>query len=132
MLNRGARGALRGLTFTNVTVRVGVYGNATRAGVHDLRPVNVGPETIAANVSGWFFEAADARVRGGAVAFVPPAQPTWARGVCNATTTRLASILRASRARRRSEATRRDGIPRDGNYRRRFGSQREGGGGGLK
>jgi polygalacturonase len=85
VLNRGARGALRGLTFTNVTVRVGVYGNATRAGVHDLRPVNVGPETIAANVSGWFFEAADARVRGGAVAFVPPAQPTWARGVCNAT-----------------------------------------------
>jgi polygalacturonase len=85
VLNRGERGALRGLTFSNVTVRVGVYGNATRAGVHDLRPVNVGPETIAANVSGWFFEAADARVLGGAVTFVPPAQPTWARGACNAT-----------------------------------------------
>lgn len=85
VFNLGEPGALRDLTFSNVTVRVGVYGNATRAGVHDLRPVNVGPETIAANVSGWFFQGAAARVLGGAVTFVPPAQPTWSRGVCNAT-----------------------------------------------
>jgi len=84
--DQGDAGAmLSGLLFSNVSVIVGVFGNFTRPGVHDLRPVNSGsPEPTPepqANVTGWWFEhAADVHVVGGSVSFVGAQQPFWAPG----------------------------------------------------
>jgi polygalacturonase len=78
--------AIDGIHFSDVTVVVAVLGNATRPGVHDLRPIDAGnpqPDTVAANVTGYWFEhVAGVTVTGGGVAFAGPPQPTWARGVC--------------------------------------------------
>jgi hypothetical protein len=81
----GAGARLAGLLFSNVTVIVGVFGNHTRPGVHDLRPLDAGTleptQEPQADVTGWGFEhAADVKVVGGSVAFVGPAQPFWAPG----------------------------------------------------
>lgn len=85
---RGAGPGLSGVRLLNVTVRVGVYGNATaeRGGEHDFRPVDAGartPEIVPANVTGYWLEhAGDVAIVGGSVAFVGPAQRWWARGTC--------------------------------------------------
>lgn len=82
--------SISGIRFDNVTVIVGIYGNATRPGVHDFRPIDPGqptPEQIQANVTGYWFEhVADAAVTGGSVVFEGPPQPFWSRGVCSAST----------------------------------------------
>ena len=89
VLSRDQGGAgptfLAGLRFENVSVIVGVFGNDTRPGVHDLRPVDPGsPEPSAepqANVTGlWFEHASDVQVIGGSVAFVGTQQPFWQPG----------------------------------------------------
>jgi hypothetical protein len=75
--------ALTSLLFSNVSLVIGVYGNYTRPGVHDLRPVSTGPSPLEpsaepqANCTGFWFEHADSvRVVGGSVAFVgAPPQP---------------------------------------------------------
>ena len=87
----GAGPGISGVVFTNVSVVVGVFGNATgRRGVHDFRPVDDGrptPPLVPANVTGYWVEhAAGVIVTGGAVAFLGPAQPYWALGVCVAST----------------------------------------------
>lgn len=87
----GSGPGISGVVLNNVTLRVGVYGNATgrRGGVHDFRPVDAGrptPEIVAANVTGWWFEHSSATVVGGSAAFVGTPQPFWARGVCLAAT----------------------------------------------
>lgn len=83
--NASATGAaISGLRFLNVTVIVGTYGNATRPGVHDFRPMDAGqptPEKVNASVAGYWFEhAAGIVVEGGAVGFEGPPQPWWAPG----------------------------------------------------
>jgi polygalacturonase len=81
-------GAVQGLALFNTTLRIGVYGNATRKGLHDLRPLD-GAELFPHNVTGWFWggvggaAGAGARVQGGAVAFEGAPQPWWARGMCS-------------------------------------------------
>lgn len=80
--------ALTSLLFSNVSLVIGVYGNYTRPGVHDLRPVSTGPSPLEpsaepqANCTGFWFEHADSvRVVGGSVAFVgAPPQPFWQPG----------------------------------------------------
>ena len=85
--DQGDAGAakLAGLLFSNVTIIVGVFGNYTRPGVHDLRPLDAGtpePEQEPqANVTGWWFEhVSDVTVVGGSVSFVGARQPFWAPG----------------------------------------------------
>lgn len=82
-------GAVAGLLFENTTLRVGVFGNATRRGLHDLRPLDRGKALLPHNVTGWYWggvggaPGGGARVAGGAVQFVGAPQPWWARGVCS-------------------------------------------------
>ena len=82
-------GAISGLLLANATLRVGVYGNATRKGLHDLRPVNTGSQYEARNVSGWYFggvggePGVGARIDHGAAEFVGAARPWWMRGFCS-------------------------------------------------
>lgn len=78
---------ISGITLQNVTVIVGVYGNATRPGVHDFRPVDPGaasPQSLQANVTGWWMEhAGPVTVQGGSVLFnASQAQPFWTPGTC--------------------------------------------------
>ena len=82
-----ATGLVQNVSFQNVTVIVGVFGNFTRPGVHDLRPVGAGsPEPTAlpqANCTGfWFEHASGVAVSGGSsVAFVGSTrQPFWQPG----------------------------------------------------
>ena len=91
VLARGATGAgaVTGLLLQNVTLRVGVYGNATRRGLHDLRPLRVGNQTLQHSVTGWYWGGVGggagqgARVLGGAAGFEGPPQAWWARGTCS-------------------------------------------------
>ena len=73
-----------GWRFVNVSVVVGSYGNATRPGVHDFRPIDAGqptPETVNATIAGYWFEhVAGVVVEGGSVAFQGAPQPWWAPG----------------------------------------------------
>jgi polygalacturonase len=73
-----------GWRFVNVSVVVGSYGNATRPGVHDFRPMDAGqptPETVNATIAGYWFEhVAGVVVEGGSVAFQGAPQPWWAPG----------------------------------------------------
>ena len=89
VLSRDQGGAaaalLSDVLFRNTSVVVGVFGNATRPGVHDLRPVGAdSPEPSSepqANCTGFWFEHANAAsVNGGGVAFLGPAQPWWQPG----------------------------------------------------
>ena len=75
------------ILFNDAVVRVGVYGNATRPGVHDFRPVDSSTISVHANVTGYWFESVGASVvAGGSVSFVGPPQPFWQRGTCSAQT----------------------------------------------
>ena len=78
-----------GISFNNVSISIGVLGNATRPGFKDYRPIddNSAPQWDLVNVSGWYFESiAAAAVQGSTVTFDGPSQPFWARGICvNAT-----------------------------------------------
>ena len=91
MVRNGAprTNGISGVSFNNVSVNIGVLGNATRPGRKDYRPIddNSAPQWAVVNVSGWYFESvADAAVEGGSVAFEGPPQPFWSRGICvNAT-----------------------------------------------
>ena len=94
---RSGPGALADITLDNCSVIVGVFGNATRPGVHDLRPIDSGsPEKSAepqADVPGLSFEsAAGVAVRGGSVSFVGPHQPFWAPGATCWTATPDSSV----------------------------------------
>ena len=87
---------ISGVRFTNVTVRVGVYGNATwnrtlddpatPAGIHDFSPIDDDAPTAWhtwANVTGWWFEhVGPVLVEGGGVAFAGPRRDWWVPGVC--------------------------------------------------
>jgi polygalacturonase len=79
---------ISGIEFSNTSVVVGVFGNATRPGVHDFRPTDPGalsPPLLQANVTGWWFEhASGVTIRGGSVSFRQgqPPEPFWVRGVC--------------------------------------------------
>jgi hypothetical protein len=73
----GAAG-VSGLTFVNTSVRIGVYGNATWPGVHDLSPYDAGPYLLQVNVTGWWLEHADdVTIDGGSVSFIGAAQSFW-------------------------------------------------------
>ena len=90
-------GALADIKLDNCSVIVGVFGNATRPGVHDLRPIDSGsPEKTAepqADVPGLSFEsAAGVSVRGGSVSFAGPHQPFWAPGATCWTATPDSSV----------------------------------------
>jgi hypothetical protein len=82
IINRGQGIAtdekLTGLIFENTTVVVGIYGNATRPGVHDLRPISQGEQILSANVTGYWVEGVlGAIFKNNAVLFNGPQQPFW-------------------------------------------------------
>ena len=74
---------ISGLTFNNVSVVVGVYGNATRPGYHDYRPQDEQPDHVQHNITGWWVEhAGPVTATGGSVAFVGPVQRFWQLNTC--------------------------------------------------
>jgi len=81
-------GSVSGLVFENTTLRVGVYGNATRRGLHDLRPLS-GTELYPHNVTGWFWGGVSGKpgdgalVEGGTVVFEGERQSWWTCGACS-------------------------------------------------
>ena len=82
LINRGQGDAtdekLTGLLFENTTVVIGIYGNATRPGVHDLRPVSQGEQILSANVTGFWMEGVlGAVIQNSAVIFNGQKQPFW-------------------------------------------------------
>jgi polygalacturonase len=85
----GVGGEVSGLVFHNTTLRVGVFGNATRQGLHDLRPLDGGKELFPHDVTGWYWGGVGgapgqgALLSGGAVDFVGPPQAWWEKGVCS-------------------------------------------------
>jgi polygalacturonase len=82
IINRGQGdatiGKITGLLFKNTTVVVGIFGNATRQGVHDLRPLSKGEQILSANVTGFWFESILGGVlQNSKIQFIGQDQPFW-------------------------------------------------------
>jgi hypothetical protein len=76
-----------GISFTNVSVSIGVLGNATRPGFHDWRPQDDGTNGVAANVTGfWFEHVGTSSISGASVSFIGTPQPFWQPNTCIAGT----------------------------------------------
>ena len=79
MINKNSK--IDSILFSNTKNTIGVYGNATRRGVHDLRPLDQAPFQLSAPVSGvWYEGITQLKMENGQVQFVGPSQPYWEAG----------------------------------------------------